>query len=186
MNYTHYRIKNRPSYSEMLKRLREDDDYKKLYKNMSVKKVNPNSPNYVITDLEGNKLTDFTLLDTYYLTKEKLEVNISFLDFVDILKMLIIREMSSENKELINNEEVFLNNNYAFLEGNTESVIDILRNLEHQYLRYETVCEILKDNFGLDISKSDHRLATFLTDLGYKKIRKRIEGKQQNVWVKTN
>jgi len=173
------------TYSQMLDTLNSSDEFKMILNTLTLK-VNSDGKGASIAEKEGDKVTNLKLEKIYRFTKKTLKANISYLEFIDVLRDLIFDNLDDETLELLYNEEEFRLNGTTFLEGHEENLSTILSNLENNYFRYETICEILKENFNLDISVKDTRLAKFLTELGYKKIRKRIEGKQQNVWVKVN
>lgn len=138
----------------------------------------------------GEELQEPTLKKIYLVMQNIIKDSSPDAVFYEVLKNILLNNLSfgeirEFDKQILEYKELnLIVRGNSFLDGNEDNLAEILANLNEDYLRYETICEILKENFGIDISKSDHRLAKFLTDLGYKKIRKRIEGKQQNVWVK--
>lgn len=185
-NRTNCIIKSRVTMEQIYSELEKSDSFQNILKELTLI-VNPDGKGSSISDLEGNKMNNIQLERIYRSTKKILKANLSYIEFIDILRDLIFDRLEKEDPEtfeFLNNESNLILRGTSFLEGNENNLAGILANLNEDYFKYETICSLLKENFGIEISTKDTRLAKFLTDLGYKKIRKRIEGKQQNVWVK--
>lgn len=182
-NNLNCKVRRRISYTEIMTALTNSDSFKNKISNLTIG-INNDGSNQIITDKEGNRITNLKLSSIYYFIKSDLGINLTYIDFIDILKTLLFKELDEETLELLENEEISKSTNIPFLNGREEEIANSLNSIEETYLRTETICEIIKAHLGLDISIHDNRLPTFLKDLGYRKIRKRIEGKQLRVWVK--
>lgn len=179
-------IKMRITISDIKKKLEQSKEFNDIIQNLTFRKNEKNEGNALITDLEGIPLNKFDLENIYHTVNDIVEACLSYADFLKILRSFIFKNLDIDTKKAISYEINLQLNNLDFLEGNIEKLEEKLSNLEEKYIKYETICDILNTEFSLDISINDPRVSKVLTFLGYKKIRKSIDGVQQRVWIKNN
>jgi hypothetical protein len=184
-NRLHLKGKDRVSFMQILDLVRKDKELSSKVNKFKVG-LNAKGDNYLITNELGEKVSKLRLDEVYYLIQAKLGVSLDYLDFVNILKTRIIESLTEEEKQLLENEERVANSPSNFLEGNTERLTNSINQLDVPYFRTETICDLIKEVLGQEISVHDPRVSKFLEEMGYVKIRKRIEGKQIRVWAKGN
>ena len=166
-----------------------NENFKNILKDLSLKVINGKLA--VTFKDTGNELQIPTLKKISFLMQNIAKDNLPEGAFYEILVNILLGELSFEEAKKFDNQILeYKQSNIYSLETEEEiiknKIIELLRDLDFEYLTYEKVVNLLKENCKLDISVNDPKLSNILKDLGYMKKRKIIDSKKITIWIKVN